>query len=135
MSFWLIVLAADAALSGYVASLWAHGHQAILHGPPHGLHGHGFLAYLAIVVALAAMTPWVLLEGRRLTGKVWLVLLDLAALYIDRRVLSDPQQQFAEWAGLVALYNSAFLYPVLAFHVLGPLTERLSGASSPEVQR
>src|SRR6266540_6454905 len=100
MGFWFLVLAGDGALGGYLAWLWAHGHAAILQDPPHGLGGHGVLVYLAIVVALAAVTPWTLLEGRRLSVKAALILLCLAAATVDLRVLSDPQQQFAEWAAL-----------------------------------
>ncbi len=48
-------------------------------------------------------------------------------------LLSDQQQQFAEWAAVLALYNTAHLYPALAFHVLGPLLEgRGSGRSLVE---
>jgi hypothetical protein len=135
MGFWLIVLGIDAAMGGYLASLWIHGHVALLQGPPQGLHGHGFLAYLAVVAALVAISPWVLLEGRRLAAMIWIVLLDLAVLVVGLRVLGDPQQRFVEWVGLVALYNTSFLYPLLAFHVLGPLLEGRGSARSLEVER
>jgi hypothetical protein len=134
MGFWLIVLAGDAALGGYLAWLWSHGHAAILQGPPGGLHGHGVLAYLAVVVVLGAVTPWTLLEGRRLSVKAALVLLCLAAAAVDLRVLSDPQQHLAEWAALLGAYTGAFGYPVLAFYVLGPLSE-VGRARSLEVSR
>jgi hypothetical protein len=135
VGFWLIVISGGAAMGGYVAYLWAHGHAALLQGPPHGLHGHGFLTYVAIVLALAAMSPWVLLEARRLAVKGWVVLLDGLAAAVCLRVLSDQQQRFVEWAGLVALYISAFLFPVLEFYVIGPLFEGRGNASSLEVER
>jgi hypothetical protein len=132
MGFWLLVLAGDGALGGYLAWLWAHGHAAIFQGPPGGLHGRGVLVYLAVVVLLAAVTPWELLDGRRLSVKAALVLGCLAAALVDLYVLSDPQQQVAEWATVLGLYNGAFGYPVVWFYVLGPLLEWRSGARSPE---
>jgi hypothetical protein len=90
---------------------------------------------VAIVLALAAMSPWVLLEARRLAVKGWVVLLDGLAAAVCLRVLSDQQQRFVEWAGLVALYISAFLFPVLEFYVIGPLFEGRGNASSLEVER
>jgi hypothetical protein len=131
---WLVVLAGDGALGGYLAWLWAHGHAAILQGPPGGLHGRGVLAYLAAVVVLAAVTPWTLLEGRRPLVKAALVLGCLAAAAVGLPVLSGPQQQLATWAALTGAYTGAFGYPVLAFSVLGPLFEP-GGARSLEVTR
>ncbi len=133
MGYWLIFLAGDAALGCYVASLWVRGHAALQGAAPHGLGGRGFLAYLAVVVALVAMTLWTLLEGGSLRRKAGLVLVDLAAVLAGLHLLSDQQQQFAEWAAVLALYNTAHLYPALAFHVLGPLLEgRGSGRSLVE---
>jgi hypothetical protein len=135
MSFWLVMTGIDVAMGGYVAYLWAHGHVALLQGPPHGLGGHGFLAYLATVAVLTVLTVWVLMGSSRRAFKVWVVVLDLAALYVDLRVLSDPQQQFTEWAVLVALLTNFILFVNLQFWVIGPLLEGRGSASSLEVER
>jgi hypothetical protein len=134
VGFWFLVLAGDGALGGYLAWLWAHGHAAILQGPPGGLHGRGVLAYLAAVVVLAAVTPWTLLEGRRPSVKAALVLGCLGAGAVGLRVLSGPQQQLATWAALTGAYTGAFGYPVLAVWALGPLLQR-GGARWMEVTR
>jgi hypothetical protein len=129
MGFWLIVLAGDVAMGGYVASLWACGHTALLQGPPRGLHGHVYLAFLAVVAVLAALSVWALMGSRSLRFKVWVVALDLAALYVDRRVLVGPQRQFVEWAALAALLTGFILFVNLSFWVIGPLLERRGSAS------
>lgn len=135
MSFWLVMTGIDVAMGGYLAYLWSHGHVALLQGPPHGLHGHSFLIYLAAVAVLTTLTVWVFGASRRQAVKAWIVLLDLAALYAYQRMLSDPQQQFAWWAALVGLLTNFILFVNLQFFVIGPLLEGRGSASSLEVER
>ncbi len=133
MVAYLIPLTLGAGFHGYLAYLWFHGHQHVLllQGAAHGLHGRGFLAYLAAVAVLAAVSLWGLLEGRPRT-KALIVLLDLGAFLVYRHALTGPQASFASAVAVTALLNGVFGYPPLAFHVLGPLLEGRGGARSPE---
>jgi hypothetical protein len=130
----LILLGIDAALGGYVAYLWARGHAALLQGPPHGLSGHGFLAYLAVVVALATASVWVLMVGRRLTPKVLVVILDGLAVVAYLHVLSGQQQQFVQWVALSVVLANVFLVANAIFWV-GLHIEGRSRVGSLEVHQ
>ncbi len=134
---WLVLLIGNGTLGGYIAYLWFHGHQHVLllQGSPQGLHGRGFLAYLALVMVLVAITPWVLLEGHRLGVKALIVLIDLGAFLVYQHALTGPQAYFTSTVAVTAFFNSVFLYPALAFHALGPLFEGRGSASSLEVER
>jgi hypothetical protein len=126
---WIVLLIGNGALGGYLAYLWFHGqqHVILLQGSPHGLHGRSFLAYLALVMVLAAITPWVLLEGHRLGVKALIVLIDLGAFLVYQHALTGPQAYFASVVSVWAMFNGTFLYPLLAFNVIGPLTEGRGG--------
>lgn len=119
---WLVPFSGGSALVAYVGYQWLAHHAALLQGAPHGLHGRGFLVYLAAVGVLAACTFWEFLEGT-LRIKVALVALDLAAIGVYHLALSDPQQGFISGAAVTAAWIGVFSYPALAFNVLGPLFE------------
>lgn len=59
----------------------------------------------------------------------------LADAAVDLRVLSDPQQHLTGWAALLGADNGVFGYPVLWFHVPGPLLEGRGGTRSLEEVR
>jgi hypothetical protein len=126
---WIVLLIGNGTLGGYLAHLWFHGHQhlILLQGSPHGLHGRGFLAYLAVVAVLSAVSLWGLLESRWRTTKALIVLLDVSAFLVYRYVLTGPQEYFASVVSVWAMFNGTFLYPFLSFNVIGPLTEGRGG--------
>jgi hypothetical protein len=121
---WIVLLIGNGIFGPYLAYLWFHGHQHVilLQGSPHGLHGSVFLAYLAVVAVLSALSLWEILEGRWRT-KVMFVLLDLGAFLVYHAALTGPQAYFASVVSVATMLNGVFLYPLVVFHVLGPLLE------------
>ena len=133
MGFWLIMLSLDATCGGYLAYLWGRWHAALLQGLPQGIHGQGFLAYLAVVVVLTSLSIWVLCMARELGFKVWMGVLDcLAAGFMG--ALSDQQRQFAQWAIVAALLTGLLLVFTVPFW-LGVWLDQHSRAGSLEVKR